>query len=124
MLRTKQEFDLFRKDVKEALTDIEKKYGVEINCGSISYSAMDFNMKLQASYGSQEEAKRKEFEILCLAYGLEKEDFKKEFVLGKDSYVIEGIERKRRKYPILVTKNGGEQVLLTIDSTKKGLGRN
>lgn len=120
----KNEFDLFRKDIKEAVKEVEKKFGVEITFGKISYDESHFTIKTEVANGSKEEGKRKEFEKYCTLYGLDKNDFGREFLYQGELCRFVGLEMNRRKYPIIIESVvTGKQILITEPGIKKLLGK-
>ena len=46
---SRKEFTDFRNDVKQALTGVEEKYGISLSLGGITYSDIQFTMKINAT---------------------------------------------------------------------------
>lgn len=116
---SKEEFKAFREEIKEAVSGVEKKFGVEIKFGSITYTDSDFKMKMDVSNGSIKEAKEVEFSRICTHYGLTQSDFGRSFTNKGKVYTISGIDTKRRKYPIMMTDEDGVTKLFTVDGIKR-----
>lgn len=111
-----EEFNKFRESIKNAVKDVEKEFGVEIQFGKISYDETQFDIKTTVFNGSVEDGKKTEYLKLCGLYNLEKEDFGKWFSYKNKKTKIIGLETSRRKYPILVEDEDGKTFLMTINS--------
>lgn len=121
MMNTKKEFDLFRKELKESVKELEEKYGLDINVGSIKYSSSGFTANLEVAYGSVEDKEEADFKAYCSMYGLEPSDFGRNFTAANGkTYTISGIRTTRRKYPILVCSNG-KYSLMTVETVVNAL---
>lgn len=122
---TKKEFNDFRKEIKNAVKDVEKKFGVEINFENISYDAdnTSFTVKTIVYNGDKDSVKKKEFETLAPLYGLEASDYNREVVYNGEKMRIAGIDTKRRKYPIIMKKENGQGLLFTESGIRQLLGR-
>jgi len=91
----------FREDFEDAVADLEKKYGIVIQLGNISYSDDHFDAKFTAKSGDDmEEIRKREFEQNCSWYGLKPTDYNREFTKDGYKYRIIGIKPENRKYPI------------------------
>ena len=94
----------FRVDFKEAVKDLEKKYGLVLELGRISFGNDNFSGKLEARAGTDIiDANATEFNRYCSWYNLKPKDFMST-VRGGDGrmYQITGLARNSRKYPIRV----------------------
>ena len=93
----------FREDFEDAVADLEKKYGIVIQLGHISFSDDYFDAKFTAKVGDDmEEIRRKEFEQNCRWYDLKPTDYNREFTKDGYKYRIIGIKPENKKYPILL----------------------
>lgn len=120
----RNEFDLFKKEMKKAVADVEKTFEVEIKFGNISYSENDFKIQTQVCNGSVKEFREVEFSKICTSYGLTPSDFGKSFIHKNTTYTISGINTKKRKYSIITIDENGETVLFDKESVKRLLGKN
>lgn len=116
-----EEFKRFRESIKNAVKDVEKEFGVEIEFSNISYAESQFTIKTTVFNGSVEDGKKADYMKLCGMYGLEEEDFEKWFNYKNKKTKIIGLETSRRKYPILVEDEDGKTFLMTADGVKKCL---
>ena len=94
----KKGFDLFREDVQKALKAVGEKHGVEIVCGKISYSAYDFEMKLQVTKNTATvDGKKLAFEAECMYYGFQKTDYNRQFTLDGKVFRLVGFNPRSPK---------------------------
>lgn len=116
-------FANFRADVKEALKSVEEKYGVEIECGNITYSEDRFDLKIKAVKAGVD-IRKIEFERLCYRHGLKPEDYGREFIYEGNTYKITGINKNAKTYPIITKKEGSAdntETVFTASSIKEVL---
>ena len=76
----------FKEEFLEALSTVEKKYGVSVSVGKITYSEDTFTTKITVSNGSADEVERREFEKYVeyySRYGLTKAHYGKKFTHSK-----------------------------------------
>lgn len=91
-------FDTFRNDVKKALAEVEKKHGVNVECGGINYGTYDFRMQLKVvKQDDNVDGRRKMFEQDCKFYGFEKTDYEREFVMNGELFMLTGFNPKSYK---------------------------
>lgn len=94
----RKEFEAFRNDVEEALKQVSEKYGIEIECGKISYTDFDFNMQLKATKNDGNiDGKKALFEQECLLYGFKPEDYERQFTANGKNFKLVGFNRKSPK---------------------------
>ena len=118
-----------RKDFDLAVKDFEKKYGVTVQMGNISFSDYQFTSKITVTSEEKcsEENERKEFSKYCRMYGLTEEDYGKTFRSGAKEYTIIGFELSRPKYCVKAKDKDGkvslfsELALSQIKRQKSGL---
>jgi hypothetical protein len=116
---TKNEFKLFREEMKKAVAELEEKFGVEINFGKITYDANSFKINTEVSNGSKEDAKKSEFKRYCARYNLKPEDYGKTLENKGKTYILIGLEMNRRKFPLLFECEDGKRTLFTTDVISK-----
>lgn len=114
---TNNEFNQFRKDVKDALKEVEEKYQISIEAGSISYSDKRFSMKLEATKNGCD-IRKEEFEQACRFYGFEPDDYMREFFMNGEVYMLTGFNRRAKKNPCRITKKDGLEYRCGIDLVK------
>lgn len=112
----KQDFTLFRQDLKKALEQVEKKYGLRITPGQISYDSLSFVIKLTAEKtvgknGEEIDPEKENFKQICNLYGLEPEDYKARCHITGESqtFIITGINQRARKNAIQITRESDGQ---------------
>lgn len=119
----KEEFKRFREEIKKAVANVEKEFGVEVEFGNITYAQNEFNIKTTVHNGSVEDSKKQDFLKYAKIYGFDESDLGKKFIFkGRKTWII-GFEPTRRKYPVLVEDETGKQFLITIDGAKNALAR-
>jgi len=90
-----KEFNQFRVDVNEALKPVAKKYGINIECGNISYTSLDFAMQLRGiKNDGNVNGEQQLFERDCILYGFKKEDYQREFISKGKTFKLVGFNRK------------------------------
>ena len=117
----KQTLQNFREDFKEAMKDLEQKYGSVIELNTIHYTATEFNAKLVAKEGdSKDDVNEQDFKKYCRMYGLEPTDYDRRFTYDGEEYVVVGIRPSKRKYPICCTQlSSGKTYGFTADLVKR-----
>lgn len=105
---TNSEFNAFRKDFKEALKEVEEKYGIIIEPKNLTYTSNSFNLKVLVTNVSEEQKEQGldteqiAFERDCAKFGFTKEDYKRRFVVRGDTYELYGFKASARKNPCKV----------------------
>lgn len=109
MKMERSELKKFRSDFAATVEDLEKKYGVKIDIGNISFSADEFHTKMTVKNmvgadGAEIDLERKEFERDCILFGLNKEDYLREVKLHghSETYVIYGVNTNASKNTIRI----------------------
>ena len=116
----------FRKDFVEAVKDLQAKYNINIELGTIHFGADEFSCKLVAKEvegGSKDDLMEKEFYKYCSNYNLTPSDFLAKFEYRGDVYQVVGIRTSKRKYPI-VCKNLNNNLMYGFPKTIKTLINN
>ena len=121
----KQVLENFREDFKKAMEDLEQKYGLVIELGSIRYSATSFEGKISCKEGeSKDEVNEQEFKRYCRMYGLDEDDYDRRFTFQGKQYIITGIRPSKRKYPICCQEvTTGQTYGFTVSGVKQALGK-
>lgn len=109
-------------DLAEALAEVGKQHGVLLQFGSGTFTETTATMKLEVALasGKRGESVRnvkaaEAWKKFHGSYGFKATWLGKEFTFGSGRYKILGLAPTRPKYPVLVLKNGGKEVLLTAD---------
>ena len=94
----------FRNDLKNSVKELERKYGIAISLGNISYNESEFSGKLtiKNSSGNKKKDLKKEFELYCFKFGLKKHDYLRTVTLMNKKYIIIGVHPKARKNGIII----------------------
>lgn len=102
---TKKEIKGITEDIFEALKKIEEKHGVTIKQkGNITYSSIDFNLKLKVETSNEDAliAKAKEeFEHFARLYEFNPNGFRVPFTFENKEMRIVGYSASSRKYPFI-----------------------
>ena len=103
---TRTTLKLFREDFKNAVSNLESKYGVIIDMGTISFDENSFSAKITANNGKNEtDVEKTQFEqnvSLYKSYGLSKCDYGKIFIADGKKYRLVGFKTKARKNPFVI----------------------
>lgn len=114
-------FKAFRNDFFEAVKDLEKKYGVKISMGNISYDEFSFTTKLTVVNGaSEQDAEKAKFNsdvVIYSAYGVTSDDYRKAFKLrdGKTYYLV-GFKTRARKNPCIIEDEKGTKYTCSLQA--------
>jgi len=91
-------------------------YGLELQKCNASFNEFEMNFKIV--FHSTNDKGRDIYQNAYLKYaeiyGLEKEWLGKEIKAGRLLLTIRGLDRKKKKYPIILTDDGGFQYKMTI----------
>ena len=107
---TKSNLGAVRTDINSALADVEAKYGIKLDIGSINYDGSTFTTKLKAyaTGGDNSNAGKIDWDKNCFRFGLKKEDFGKTIKVNGETFTVSGIKPRSSKYPILATNSDGK----------------
>lgn len=110
---TKQQFNEFREDFQEALKEVSEKYNVNITAGNISYTNIDFTMKVNVKMNEVEgkSFEQAEFEKYCFMFGFLPEDYGKKAVNLGEEYTLVGFYPRKRKQPVKIVKDGKNYII-------------
>ena len=95
----RRDFEAFREDTKNALREVEKKYGLTMELGNIGYSDMEFKFSVTAlKIGEQDiDSDQARFNYDCKAFGLKPEDYKAIVVINGKTFELIGFNPNGRK---------------------------
>lgn len=96
---TKKDFSNFQYEIKNAMQDICAKYQVKVKCMHVSYSEVDFDLKI--SFEKNESGlntERIQFETECEYYGFTPDDYLRTFIYKENEYELAGFVRNAKKY--------------------------
>lgn len=101
-----QTFTQFRKDLKDAVKDLEKKYNITVNDGQISYDDYEFSMTLKVKKNLTASETKERYANFPL-YG-------KTFVDGRHSFKVVGY-KPNTKYSVVCERDDGKSMLYTYN---------
>lgn len=116
-------FKAFRADVESALKEVADKHQVTINCGNISYTDLDFTMKMKVVKNSTEngDGRKLLFERYCKMYGFEPTDYERVFYNASKGYKLVGFNLKSPKNCCSIIQVGTNKVYkCSTEFVKKG----
>lgn len=94
----KVEFNNFRNDLKDAVKELESKYNVKIDPENISFSHLEFTLKLKVvKHEEGIDVDKEKFEKECRYYGFSKEHYKASFVVQGKEYKLVGFNSRSPK---------------------------
>jgi hypothetical protein len=120
---TKTELKAFRQDFANTVKDLEKKYGVKVELGSISYGETDFHTKMTCTKTSSDGKKKVdtvEFELLKGLLGF-KGNIGDKYVSKGITFTITGLDGKKPKFPVLIEGSNGKKYKATVQSANMQL---
>lgn len=114
-----------RADINSAFKDIENKYGITLQLGSIRYTETSFGATLNMTVGQGDEREKIIWDQNLWQTGLKEEDFGAEITVNGKPAIICGFKPKARKNCIrFYFKGRPDEVRVTdIDTIKKCLAR-
>jgi len=108
---TRNEIKNFRVEFAETVKSLEKKYGVKIDLGSISYDDTSFHGKMTCTKLSETGVKLDktvtDFDFLKVLLGL-KANIGDVFVAQGKKLTISGLDGKKPKYPVICKGEDGK----------------
>lgn len=119
----KQEFLNFREDLKEALKGIEEKYNIKVCQSNISYTDLDFNMKLKVSKNEEGvDIEKEKFKRHCWEFGFKEEQYKAKFKMQGKEFELIGFNLKSPKNCCSIKDlNNDKQYKTSSNSVKHAL---
>ena len=117
----------FKKDFKETVVALEKKYGISIKAKKITYFKDSFSMVVEAavSSGNKEADQRRAFEKLCARYGFQKDDYGAEFTYQDKELRFIGFDSRKRKNVCVVLETANNtSFVCSADFVKRMISKN
>ncbi len=97
--------DAYRKDLESTIKELNKKYNITSDIGSMRYNSSEFSFKMTNKVipvGGLEELKHKEWNANCHALGLEPNMIGKTLQRDGKQFLIEGVNMRKYKRPIII----------------------
>lgn len=116
----------FRVDFKEAVSNLESKYGIRVELNTIRYGESYFKVTLTATEVSEDGIKKvdtSEFDIYKQLLGLNGnigDSYINE--IGKRFTIVE-LKPRSRKYPVIVKDESGKQWKISVSTVNYFMGR-
>ena len=121
---TQDDCKTIRTEMTEALRAIEKKHGIKLVVGNMSYSSTHIQIKVEAKAigesGEDLNAKAN-FEMYASSFGLSKSDYNREVRVNGDTVKLVAIMPKRSKYPIVGQKANGVRYKYTEEGIQNAI---
>ena len=115
----KKDFELLRKDIEEAIGQVEEKHNVKLSTGKIKYGQYDFTMELKAIKTDLGiDVEQEEFNKYCILFGFEKSDYKRELKMQGKIYYLVGFNLNSPKNNCTILSLDGKRYR-TNDGTVK-----
>ena len=122
MKMTKENLKAFRADFKDAVKELEAKYGVKVTITNIHYSDNDFHTKMEVVNAVTDDGKKVdrdkvEFERDCIYFGLKKSDYLREVHLyGRNgTYILYGVKTNARKNNMKIRDQYGKAYVCPME---------
>ena len=120
MIINKETLKLFRKDFKEAVKELEKDYGIEIELNKISYSENSFTGNIEVvNKIAGKSADQVKFEECCYRYHLKPTDYGSKFTYNHKDFILVGINTKAREYPIIGMGENGTRYKFPLRAVRE-----
>lgn len=120
---TKTEFTNFRKDFKDALKEVESKYGITIDPEKITYDDFSFSMKIKATKNDKNcDGAKAEFERLCKHYGFLESDYGREFTIQGKTFKLTGFNTRSPKNCCKIIDTNGRCYKCAADPVLRAFG--
>ncbi len=124
---TKPVLNNFRKDFADTVKQLEKKYNVTIELGSIKYSETNFHSKItvkELGENGTPTVNEKDFSIYARLLGVPETWLNLEFAGNKERLKIVGLNPRRSKNAVeLVGVQSGKQYMGSIEFVKYQLAK-
>lgn len=113
----------FRADFEAAVRPLEKKYGVLLSCGSISFSDTYFSMRMTADLAKdgKKVVDSRQFEISKKLIGL-RANIGDSYVDKGIKYTIIDIDTKKPMYPVMLEASNGKTYKTSVEAVHSKLG--
>ena len=113
----------FRVDFKRAVKHLEDQYEIDIELGSFTYGDNMFRGKMVSTkrVNGTKKSEKQQFEELAERYGFSKGDYGKSWVEKRTRYKVVGFKPSRRRYPVILEKNGNSRVYANTEYVLRAL---
>ena len=113
----------FREEFKSAMADLEKKHGVSINMGTISYDANEFRTKVTVNnVGDVDNAggnvEKATFQLNAHRYGFKASDYNKEVQIYGSTYYLVGFKLNARKNVCIIKNAKGTTYVIDAKTVR------
>jgi len=115
---TKQTAVDFRKDFSLVVKELEEKYNVKIELGSITYNSTSFHGRITCTEISEEGEKvvdMQEFNLTKNIYGF-KGNIGDTYNDGNHTFKVIGLDSRKPKYPVILEREDGKRFKSTINA--------
>lgn len=119
MAITKDTLKSFRTDFATAVAQLEKKYGIKLDIGSISFDASSFSCRLT---GETTGKAGSDWARFADGYGLKADDYGKTFSYKGRTYKLVGL-KIGNKYCITTERDDGQEFNFTAEAVRQAMGR-
>lgn len=103
----KKTLNEINEEIQNAVSDVEKKFGVKIQLKNSRYSSQNYTTKIEVAIVEDGEVKSKiatDFDRYKKVENISEEfEVGTRFQLGKNFMVLKGYDTKKRKYPIIAS---------------------
>lgn len=110
-------------DINKALMEVGNKYGMDLTAKNLSYSDTEISFRASGIIRQTKSGKSGQevvFEKYALFYGLSGK-YGKEFTYQGDKFIIEGLNTRSKKSPILCRKKSTDQIYKFPEELVKAL---
>lgn len=112
---TRQSLENFRGDFKDAVAELEAKYGVKISIGSLTYDSTMFRGKMTAT-------KRSEGFVAPSANAPLESYIGSKVSFNGTNYEVTGVKANRPKYPLVMVREGdGKQYKVSVEQVRNNI---
>jgi hypothetical protein len=122
---TKPQLQNFRTDFEKTVKELEKKYSVKIEIGSISYSDNSFHTKMTCTSTTEDGKKiidTSKFEMYKELFGL-KANLGDTYTTKGITFTIYDIDDRKSKYPVLTMGSDGKRYKAPVDYVNHMVGK-
>lgn len=111
----KNNLNTLRKDIAEALKQVEAKHNIAFKLGNIRFSSKQMKLALEsfvvgdATDGAPANADKASFEANAHKVGLKKEDWGKQLNIGGERMTLVGIKPANHRMPFIVENAKGKR---------------
>lgn len=109
MKMTRTNIKMFRMNFSNAVKDLEKLHGVQIDLGNITFNDTSLRSKIEVTNidSTLDNVEQAKFESQCSRYGFKEDDYNRTVNIGRKSYKLVGFKPANTKYPCIVENQNG-----------------